>query len=72
MPPTLTISLCSSTVTVTHTRNATSKRGKRVPAHTADIVHATILWSEQPEMLKKVLEQLPDVTGFTQEPKKRA
>jgi len=53
MPPTLTISLCSSTVIVTHTRNATSKRGKRVPAHIADIIHATILWSEHPEMLKK-------------------
>lgn len=66
----IVISLCRSTVTVHHTRTSTTKRGKRVPATTTDIVHAAILWSEQPETLKKVLSQLPDVTSFTQEPKK--
>jgi hypothetical protein len=71
MPTTVHISLCRSIVSVTHSRPDHSvKRGKRVPASTADIVHAAILWSEQPEMLKKVLLQLPDVTGFVQTPKK--
>jgi len=67
---TLEISLCRSVVRVTHTRTETIKRGKRVPATTADIVHAVILWSESPETMKKVLLQLPDVVSFTQEAKK--
>jgi hypothetical protein len=66
----LVISLCRSIVTVHHTRTPTIKRGKGVPATTSDIVHAVILWSERPEMMKKVLSQLPEVTSFTQEPKK--
>lgn len=66
----LVISLCRSTVTVHHTRTPSIKRGKSVPATTSDIVHAVILWSERPETLKKVLSQLPDITSFTQDPKK--
>lgn len=67
----LEISLCRSIVRVIHTRTETIKRGKRVPATTSDIVHAVIMWSERPEMLKKVLMQLTDIVSFTQEAKNR-
>lgn len=68
----LRVPLSQSTIVISHTRRPVQSRTGSKPPSMNDVLGTVCCWSEQPERMRNILLQLPDIHDVAIEPKEKA